>query len=354
MSATITKERESSYELIRIIAQFFIVFYHIFSVYIYNITDQPLHRAIWLPLHIGVILFVLISGYFGIKSSVRGFVKLIGMMIVLYIPIDLINLLLTNGLQTWGGKKHFLTYLFTVSASPFWFMRTYVFLYLLAPLINLYLSKANLARRIYIVCALGFISHWVGALGQDPSLYDGKNAVTFLFLYSLGDTLRVYRNQLARIRPLYYGLAFLLYNTALVTLYSFWTGRLAMITYNRMFFAYCSFGLLVSSVLFFLWIGNLKFKSRFINLIGPSSMTIYMIHGSNLIIFSIVPHIVDHILASNPSNLLLFSEVFVVTFIIVTFCISLDILLRPVWRWLNRLGLRLEERITATTAKWAA
>ena len=103
MSATITKERESSYELIRIIAQFFIVFYHIFSVYIYNITDQPLHRAIWLPLHIGVILFVLISGYFGIKSSVRGFVKLIGMMIVLYIPIDLINLLLTNGLQTWGG-----------------------------------------------------------------------------------------------------------------------------------------------------------------------------------------------------------------------------------------------------------
>ena len=239
-----------------------------------------------------------------------------------------------------------------VSASPFWFMRTYVFLYLLAPLINLYLSKANLARRIYIVCALGFISHWVGALGQDPSLYDGKNVVTFLFLYSLGDTLRVYSEQFARIRPLYYGLAYLLYNAVLVTLYSFWTGRLAIITYNRMFYAYCSFGLLVSSVLFFLWIGNLKFKSRFINFIGPSSMAIYMLHFSNLILFNIVPRVLDHMLASNPSNLQLFAEVFIFSLIIVTFCISVDILLRPVWRRINSLGARLEERVKATTAKW--
>ena len=107
MSAAEAKERESSYELIRMLAQFFIVFYHIFYFYIYHLTGNPLHHAIWLPLHIGVILFVLISGYFGIKSSVRGFVKLIGMMIVLYIPLDLVNLLFVNGLNSGGVKDIF-------------------------------------------------------------------------------------------------------------------------------------------------------------------------------------------------------------------------------------------------------
>lgn len=84
--------RESSYELIRVLAQFFIVFYHIFLFFIYPATHSQLHKAIWLPLHIGVILFVLISGFFGIRVSVKGLVKLAGMMFVLYIPLSLVNL----------------------------------------------------------------------------------------------------------------------------------------------------------------------------------------------------------------------------------------------------------------------
>jgi len=91
------KERESSFELIRILAQFFIVFYHIFLFFIYPVTQNPYHKAIWLPLHIGVVLFVLISGYFGIKSSVKGFIKLVLTMAVLYIPLEIANLLIIGG-----------------------------------------------------------------------------------------------------------------------------------------------------------------------------------------------------------------------------------------------------------------
>lgn len=66
-----------------------------------------------------------------------------------------------------------------------------------------------------------------------------------------------------------------------------------------------------------------------------------------------MPRVLDHMLASNPSNLRLFAEVFIFSLIIVTFCISVDILLRPVWRRINSLGACLEERIKATTAKWS-
>lgn len=91
--------RESSFELIRILAQFFIVFYHIFLFFIYPTTDEPFHKAIWLPLHIGVILFVLISGYFCIKPSIKGFIKLIGMMVVLYLPLGVANYLIMGGVN---------------------------------------------------------------------------------------------------------------------------------------------------------------------------------------------------------------------------------------------------------------
>lgn len=97
-NASIAKPlRESQFELIRILAQFFIVLYHLFLFFVYPKTGNPFHKAIWLPLHIGVILFILISGYFGIKSSIKGFIKLVGMVLVLSIPLELIDYQLIGG-----------------------------------------------------------------------------------------------------------------------------------------------------------------------------------------------------------------------------------------------------------------
>lgn len=64
-----SKVRESSFELIRLLAQWMIVVYHIYSVHIYALNNVPFNKAIWLPLHIGVPLFILIGGYWGIRVS---------------------------------------------------------------------------------------------------------------------------------------------------------------------------------------------------------------------------------------------------------------------------------------------
>ena len=64
---TYVTKRDSSFELIRVIAQYFIVLYHILLVIVYKNTNIEFYHAIWLPLHIGVPLFVMISGYFRIK-----------------------------------------------------------------------------------------------------------------------------------------------------------------------------------------------------------------------------------------------------------------------------------------------
>lgn len=82
--------RESQFELLRIIAQWFIILYHLFHMFTvrYQI-ESPIFLGIQIPLHIGVILFVLISGYFGIKLSVKGVVRIVVQTFVYFVPIAL-------------------------------------------------------------------------------------------------------------------------------------------------------------------------------------------------------------------------------------------------------------------------
>ncbi len=95
-----TLPRESSFELLRILAQVFIVYYHILLNVVFPETGAPLYRALWLPLHIGVPLFVLVSGYFGIKPSVRGVVRLTGTVFAIHIPLSICNLQMGGGERT--------------------------------------------------------------------------------------------------------------------------------------------------------------------------------------------------------------------------------------------------------------
>lgn len=73
MSIHKSKSRESNFELLRIVAMFCIVFYHLLLHYVIPAEgEESIFYALQLPLHIGVPLFVFISGYFGIKPSVSG------------------------------------------------------------------------------------------------------------------------------------------------------------------------------------------------------------------------------------------------------------------------------------------
>lgn len=68
--------RQSNFELLRIVCMLFIVFYHLLFFFIAEVDDSILYRALYIPLHIAVLCFVLISGYFNIKPSMKGVVKL--------------------------------------------------------------------------------------------------------------------------------------------------------------------------------------------------------------------------------------------------------------------------------------
>lgn len=92
----VTKERESNFELLRVFAMFSIVLYHLIleSSKAFGYAEI---RTLQLPLHIGVPLFVLISGYFHIRPSFKGLAKLLLPLFAFYVPIELCSKLLFGG-----------------------------------------------------------------------------------------------------------------------------------------------------------------------------------------------------------------------------------------------------------------
>lgn len=326
-------KRESSFELIRIIAQILIVVYHILGYIVYPMAGVDFYKAIWFPLHIGVPLFVLISGYFGIKSSVKGFVKFVSLVFVLQIPYIIQEALITEG----GAKTIFGYVPFFISRTRFWFIRTYVFLYLLSPVINKYLKDINLTQRLLLLGSLFWISDYIGMLGSDGSLLNGKNVVTFLLYYSIGNTLSYYKTKWENWNSKYLLAIFITINIIVIGFFSFFgfESILGQI-WRRVFFAYCSPLLLGNAILVFLILGKMKVKSTFINNVAKASLTIYIIHETFVI--TVIKPVVIWLYEMNNCVPCVLAEVFFVTIISVILCVIFYWMLTPLWKLIERFS----------------
>lgn len=268
-------ERNSAHELLRIFAMFMIVWYHLISYYLYFIPHADLFdnlcEAMLPTLHVGVILFVLISGYYGIKASVSGFLKLFMMVLIYYLPIEIVRCVHHNGdiLQT----------LQFISNTPYWFIRTYLYLYLLSPILNKYLATVERIRINTSTILLCIIAIYFGTTHGDPSLSDGKNLVNFMFLYFLGNTLSYYKDKWLKVKSGCLLVAYVVMNIITFSILMSY-GRespLGGAVWN-LSFPYCSVMLIISATLLFMLFSKLQIHSKFVNAIASSTFAIYLIH----------------------------------------------------------------------------
>ncbi len=155
-----TKEvsiRESNMELLRIVSIFAIIFYHILLFVNRELSDAPIYQAMFMPLHVGVLLFVMISGYFHIKFSIKKLILLIVPLFVYSLP-SIVSALFDSS----TGKTELINQFLFVSHSQYWYMRIYVGLFLLAPVINKFLDTCSKQSRIVLIFCLLFIATWGG------------------------------------------------------------------------------------------------------------------------------------------------------------------------------------------------
>ncbi|MBO5428228.1 MAG: acyltransferase [Prevotella sp.] len=335
------KGRESNMELLRIISMLCIVIYHIFIFGLEPAApDQHLYKALQIPCHIGVPCFVLISGYFGIHFSFKGLFRLMGMAYTYAILVELIGVLvfhnptnmLADGFLVIGHNRH-------------WFLTTYLWLYLLSPMINKYIKDINNLQRMYLVMVLMFINFYAGHIMQhEPSLVEGKNILNFMLLYILGNTLHTYQQKIDKIKAWNLLLLFMMiavFTTFVgMTIPSYQLPFIGNIWYR--FFGYDSIGMYINAILVFMFFSKLRFQSRIVNYVAGSVFSMYLLSVS--FIWAFVRDTAVHLegILTNPVVVVFVCVAVAVGFM--AFCVMVDKCMTPVWNRYKMLGIRLDSK----------
>ena len=154
------KERQSNIELCRIFCMIYIVIYHLF-IHNREVTgDYSYTIALTTIFSLGVPVFVIISGYFGINRSIKGILNLIAQ--VLFYSI-IANLLCVFVFLEPVTRDQWFSILFPITRTQYWFVSTYVLLYILAPYVNKLLDSLSFRQyAFYLLTLTLLVTYWGG------------------------------------------------------------------------------------------------------------------------------------------------------------------------------------------------
>lgn len=188
--------RQSNMEMLRIIAMFMILVLHADFWSLGAPTISDFHRA-FIPSTVRVFVealaivsvnvFVLISGWFTIKPSVKGFCNFIFQCLFFFIGIYAVMLM--TGLADLSIKGLAICFFLT---SKNWFIKAYIGLYILAPILNVFSEKASKKELgIFLVCFYTFQSIY-GCSGAATYIASGYSTFSFIGLYLLAQYIKRY------------------------------------------------------------------------------------------------------------------------------------------------------------------
>lgn len=300
--------RKSNIELLRILSMFLICLHH-FSVHgPWPSTGGALPHAVIDIMSMGgkagVNCFILITGYFLVKSSFksRSLVKLLvetffyslGILIVFYV-ID----------PNAAGSVNLLKYLLPTSSGLYWFMTNYVALYILSPVINRLLSCLS-NSSFGLVVTMGFVLFSVlpTVTTFNPI---ASNFVWFVYVYSLGAYMRRMKDAstelesgswlnpvlfVKRVGPaicVLVAVVFLAASVVAITYANYYVDGYEGAP--RFFMAQNSAVQVVLSLGLFMLFEKMSVRSnRFVNTVAGATLGVYLIHDNPLVRGWLWPH----------------------------------------------------------------
>ena len=260
-----TKERQSNIELLRIIIMFMVVVLHFVGHNALS-SDQTFHLTDrnWISANIlesmsvcAVDCFVLISGYFTIKFSLRK-------VVLFLLPIAFYELVLS---------VIFYNFYHTISFTPFnyWFVKPYFLLILIAPFFNAGLSALGKVKTAFF-CIVCIVLSYCNTPLSDGA---GKTFQVFILLYAIGYYLGHYMkfdvSKKVWLRMFEASSALIFIETLVLELLGRYSG-VRSVSYN-----YNSIFVIAAAVSLLMFFSKLSIKSRFINWVGSSTFFVYII-----------------------------------------------------------------------------
>lgn len=268
-------KRNSAIELLRIMCIWMIILYHL-SMHSYGEALE--HNILWdivtNVFHIGVVCFILISGWFGIKASISGGVKLIVSCLFYSIIIRCFDVFILGSPLT--IKDVFAT-LTPIMHEEWWFMTSYIIFYILSPFANLLWEGITEKQRKMLIISLGVIMLYFGCLGHISTINGGRDIITFLFIYYLGRVLRNKRMYIEKksLIMMYFSVVICIFIGACMKE----TFPFISLIIRLMCFGYNSPGLIIMAVSFFMYFANMRpFYNKWINYSASSVFSVYLLH----------------------------------------------------------------------------
>lgn len=271
--------RQSNIELLRLVAMLLVVlvhanYYSLGSVGLEDIASSPFNsfcKALAEQLCIICVnVFILISGWFGIKPSIKGALSLLFQIFFFHILIV--------GCVYLAGEPIPLKQIAEVFyfGYSYWFIVSYLILYSLAPILNIFIEFASRKVFISVLIAFFFGEFAYGWAAGSPDFQDGYSTLSFVGLYLLAQFIKRHSPQLQSIGVCQNFLLYLFFTIVPVSIY-FTTGH----AFNTI--AYCSPFVIAASVFFFMAFNKIKITNTVINWMACSALSIYLVHLHPLI-----------------------------------------------------------------------
>ena len=345
--------RNSNYELLRIIAMFFIVLFHVIfhGHIIENSTNYGLSILVLLIEYITLVhvnSFVLVTGYFQSKSTFKSskIWKLVNaslfytvVTILIFSFFDVIHL----------SKVEWMKQLSLLHYDQYWFIKIYIFLYCISPFLNKLIDNLKRKEHLKMLGVLflifSIIPFITGSQGFDNN---GFTLYNFIFLYLLGAYLRKYpieKNYFFKrfSKPLLRIILFAIFCfcvlmnfTLYVSFYSFRNiNSIFLEFYNnisKMKFLYSNPFIIIQSVAFFLFFGTLNIKSKKINKISSLMLGVYLAHDHHYTHLYIYKWL--KIETTKPLHYSFLFYIFFVAIMIFIICIIIEFLRQCLFRFI--------------------
>lgn len=280
--------RQSNMELLRIVAMFLVLLVHAnYAAFGWPraATVQAAPGSAFMSAFaeylslVCVDVFVLLSGWFGIRFRGSG----VGRLIYQTAAVTTATLLLLAACR--GGMPGSWTEIFR-SYTHLWFVFSYVVLYVLSPVLNAYAESAG-RRQFGIFLASFYLLQTVA----DPVMQDfahGFSALSFCGLYLLARYTRLHlahgllqRVPTAAFLGGYVGISLLL---ALLTV------AFGFVFDGKLFGAFIGFTttyvcplIILSALCLLLFFSRLKFQSRVVNFLASGNLAVYVMHQNLLV-----------------------------------------------------------------------
>lgn len=271
------KERNSSVEIFRILAMFLVCVVHwngwfvpmpdsFSSDYSAASIGQILLESISVPC---VNMFLIISGYYGVKLKARSLVNLFLLILSVSLPFYIVN-------SIWHQTFDFKSFIhcFLVFSHYGYFIQCYVMLLFLSPVLNVSIEKygKRLLPWVLLFWLIEFMMGFVWVDADRLGVNYGYSLVHFVFMYFLARMLYLYRERILCLNKVLWIWGFILC-TIFISLIYVWKGKDLAYSYANPF-------VIVSAFCLFIPFLHYSFYNKGINWIAKRTFTVYIIQIS--------------------------------------------------------------------------